>query len=117
MSRWRGRPMTYQDSCPHGYIPSSCAECRRGREFQPDGLDDPGSAVLLDRDMSQHRGTPQAELVARRSECVSRSAQLMTYDRLSQAQRDECNELAAEMLTIDELVMEADVPTRAAKIE
>ena len=103
----------YEDPCPHGYIPSSCAECRASRSEVPD---DAGSAVLLDRFMSQHRGRPKAELVARRSECVTRSAQLREYDRLSQAQRTECDELAAEMCTLDELVMEADVHARAETI-
>lgn len=103
----------YEDPCPHGYIPSSCAECRASRSEVPD---DAGLAVLLDRFMSQHRGRPKAELVGRRSECVTRSAQLREYDRLSQAQRAECDELAAEMVTLDELVMEADVHARAETI-
>src|SRR5437762_11469131 len=52
-----------------------------------------------------HRGKPKAELVARRSECVSRSAELKAASELgrglSQSQRTECDELAAEMPTID----------------
>jgi hypothetical protein len=67
--------------------------------------------------MTQHRGKPKAELVARRSECVTRAAELKGYDRLTQAQRTECDELAAEMLTLDELVMEADVACRSEQIE
>lgn len=59
----------YEDPCPHGYIPGSCAECRPSH-LAPD---DPGSAVLLDRYMTAHRGKPKPELLARRSECVSRS--------------------------------------------
>jgi hypothetical protein len=73
--------------------------------------------VLLDRYTSQHRGKGKADLLARRSECVTRSAELKGYEHLSQAQRNECNELAAEMLTLDELVMEADVATRAESLE
>jgi HK97 family phage major capsid protein len=109
----------YEDSCSHGYIPSSCAECRHASVPAPD---DPGSAVLLDRYTAQHRGKSKAELVARRSECVTRAAELMEVSAradsrgLSRAQRDECNELAAEQLTIDELIMEADVRARAETI-
>lgn len=104
----------YEESCPHGYIPSSCAECRQAVVPAPD---DPGSAVLLDKYTARHRGKPKAELVSRRSECVTRAAELRGYERLSQAQRNEANELAAEMLTLDELVMEADVAIRAESIE
>jgi HK97 family phage major capsid protein len=105
----------YEDSCHHGYIRTSCAECRQADAASVP--DDPGSAVLLDRFMSEHRGKSRAELAARRSECVTRAAQLRGYARLSQAQRDECNELAAEQLTLDELITEADVRARAESIE
>jgi HK97 family phage major capsid protein len=103
----------YEDSCSHGYIPSSCAECRRAGPAVPD---DPGPAVRLDYYMAEHRGKPKDELVGRRSECVTRAAELKGYGRLTQAQADEASELAAEMLTLDELVMEADVAIRAETI-
>jgi HK97 family phage major capsid protein len=73
--------------------------------------------------MTQHRGKPKAELVARRSEVVTRAAQLEAVTSraesrgLSQAQRDECKELAAEQFTLDELIMDADISARVESIE
>jgi HK97 family phage major capsid protein len=110
----------YEDVCPHGYT-AACAECRRGDV--PAVPDDANSAELLDRYTSRHRGKPKAELLARRSECVTRGAELLGLSNradsrgLSRAQRDECNELAAEQLVLDELVAEADIRARAETIE
>jgi HK97 family phage major capsid protein len=112
----------YDDVCPHGYLGHSCAECRRADQQVPAVPDDAGSAVLVDQYMTQHRGKPKAELVARRSEVVTRAAQLEAVSTraesrgLSQAQRDECKELAAEQFTLDELIMDADISARAATI-
>jgi hypothetical protein len=107
----------YEDVCPHGYT-AACAECRRA-----DVPDDANSAELLDRYTTRHRGKPKAELLARRSECVTRGAELLQLSSradsrgLSRAQRDECNDLAAEQLVLDELIAEADIRARAETIE
>jgi HK97 family phage major capsid protein len=107
------------DYCEHGFRSDVCNRppCHAAVP------DDANSAELLDRYTTRHRGKPKAELARRRSECITRAAQLREVSAradsrgLSRAQRDECNELAAEQLVIDELIMEADVAIRAETIE
>jgi HK97 family phage major capsid protein len=112
----------YEQSCPHGYIPDTCAECRRAQYGEhteivsPVGAP-PDSAQLLERYSERHRGKSRADLDARRSECVTRAAELKGYEHLSQPQRDEADALAAEMLALDEFIMEDDVRIRSEKIE
>jgi HK97 family phage major capsid protein len=103
----------YEDPCPHGYVPASCAECRRGA--QRDAL--PGSSALIEHYDDQHHGKTRAQLDARRAQCIERAAELGGYAHPSQAQRAEFDSLTAETIVLDGLIKADDVKIRRAQIE
>jgi HK97 family phage major capsid protein len=114
-SRVRVARRMYEDPCPHGYIPSSCAECRVIQSAGPGSED--RAYQQLDHYKSQHAGKTRAQLDARRAQCIDRAAELKGYGRLSRAQAEEQDSLIAEQIIIDDLIKEDDVRIRRAKIE
>src|SRR5438477_375716 len=56
--------------------------------------------------MSAHRGKGKAELVARRSECVTRTAELRSYDRLTHGGSEKLAELMSVRSSTFETVYE-----------
>jgi hypothetical protein len=71
----------------------------------------------LEHYLGAHAGKPRADLTARRSEIITRTAELESYGRRSQAQSVELNDLIAEQIAVDDLIKRADVEIRRAKIE
>src|SRR5260370_18911596 len=102
----------YEDPCPHGYIPGSCAECRAARSSGTDSGDE-----LLDRYRDRHQGRTRGELDGRREEIIDRAAELKGYGRLSRAQGGELDELIADQIVVDDLIARHDVAARSELIE
>ena len=71
---------------------------------------------LLEHYLDAHAGQPRSELAARRSQIISRTAELEAYSRRSQAQSDELDGLIAEQIAVDDLIKRADVAARQAQI-
>jgi HK97 family phage major capsid protein len=102
----------YEDRCPHGYVPSSCAECRAAVSAGPGDR----GYQLIDHYRSQHAGKTRAELDAARGRCITRTAELEGYTRRSQVQADELDTLIAEQIVIDDLIKQDDVEVRRSAI-
>src|SRR5260370_23904725 len=102
----------YEDRCPHGYVPGSCAECRAALSAGPGDR----GYQLLDHYRSQYAGKTRAELDAARGRCITRAAELESYPRLSRTQAAEMDTLIAEQITIDDLIKADDVEIRRATI-
>ena len=66
----------------------------------------------LEHYLDAHCGRPRAELAARRTEIIDRTAELEGYPRRSQAQAAELDGLIAEAIAVDDAIKCADVEIR-----
>lgn len=71
---------------------------------------------LLQHYLDAHDARPRPELAARREEIITRTAELESYARRSQAQNDELGGLIAEQIAVDDLIKRHDVDARRAEI-
>jgi hypothetical protein len=103
----------YEDSCPHGYIAGSCAECRTATDIAavPDTVRE-----RFDRYVEQHRGGSRESWNVRRAEAVTEAAKLASYARRSRAQDDQLEEAHAEIGALDTLIVDDDVRVRSESI-
>ena len=69
----------------------------------------------LEHYLDAHRGRPRAELAARRTEIISRTADLEGYPWRSQAQAAELDGLIAEAIAVDDAIKRADVEIRRSR--
>jgi HK97 family phage major capsid protein len=100
----------YEDSCPHGYVPASCAECREAGR---------AGAVLseqFDRFLAQHKDGQRAGWLTRRTEITAEMARLEGYARRSKAQDDELGALISELTVLGSLVDQDDVRIRSETV-
>jgi HK97 family phage major capsid protein len=98
----------YEDPCPHGSVTrAGCAECRASR---------PDRRTLLDDYVDQYRGQSRPVLDARRAEIITRTAELESYGRRSQAQAAELDGLIAERIAVDDAIHRGDVEIRRSEI-
>jgi hypothetical protein len=72
---------------------------------------------ILEHYFGAHAGESRAELLARREQIITRTAELEGYARRSQAQADELDGLIAEQIAVDDLIKRADVEIRRSKID
>src|SRR5690348_12346910 len=108
----RGEPSCHEESpmCEHGYIPSSCAECRRAAAADP-------LARLYEENLAAHQDGNRAGWLTRRSEVHGRLAELEGYARRSNAQDEELHRLTSELAVLGSLIDQDDVAQRAENIE
>jgi HK97 family phage major capsid protein len=107
--RVRGETVYGEDSCQHGYIPTSCAECRR--TDQPDLV-----AEQFERHMARHKGGQRSGWLTRRTEITADLARLEGYARRSNAQDDELQALTSELTVLGTLIDQDDVAIRSESI-
>src|SRR5690349_9975555 len=98
----------YEDSCPHGYIPATCAECRVARA-DPVG-------ELFQENMDRHKGGTRPGWLTRRAEITGRLAELEGYSRRSNAQDAEVERLVSELTVLGSLIDQDDVRVRSETI-
>jgi HK97 family phage major capsid protein len=103
--------LMYEDSCPHGYIPSSCAECRQGTA-EVDAMGE-----RFERYLAQHKDGQRAGWLTRRSEITGRLAELEGYARRSNAQDEELHQLTSELTVLGSLIDQDDVRIRSEKLD
>ena len=101
----------YEDSCPHGYIPASCAECRVAAVGETDVVGE-----LFGRFMAQHKGGQRSGWLTRRTEITTELARLEGYARRSKAQDDQLHELTSELTVLGSLIDQDDVRVRSETI-
>src|SRR5215469_7223200 len=101
--------MSYE-SCPHGYIPSSCAECRE-RAAKTDQFGE-----LFSRYNSLHEGGNRAGWRTRRTEITAELAKLEGYSRRSNAQDEQLHELTSELTVLGSLIDQDDVRIRSERL-
>jgi HK97 family phage major capsid protein len=102
----------YEDSCPHGYIPTTCAECRIHAAAQ--GSDDP-IGERFERYLGKHKGGQRAGWLTRRSEISGDLARLEGYARRTNAQDEELEELTSELTVLGSLIDQDDVAIRRSE--
>lgn len=95
----------YDDPCQHGYVPSSCAECR---------AETPGDQ--FSRYLEQHKGGKRADWNVRRTALLDEAAKLTGYARRSNAQEEQLGEVHAEVSALDTLIADDDVRVRSESI-
>jgi hypothetical protein len=103
--------MTYGVSCEHGYIPSSCAECRVAAVGEADPIGE-----RFGRFMAQHKDGQRSGWLTRRTEITAELARLEGYARWSKAQDDQLDELTGELTVLGSLIDQDDVAVRSAAI-
>jgi HK97 family phage major capsid protein len=109
----------YEDSCPHGYIPSSCAECRRGTYGEHSEIVSPvGDPVeeRFKRYLARHKDGQRAGWLTRRSEITAELAKLEGYAHRSNAQDEQLDELTGELTVLGSLIDQDDVRVRSETI-
>jgi HK97 family phage major capsid protein len=110
----------YEDSCPHGYIPSSCAECRRGTYGEHSEIVSPVGDPIeerFQRYLARHKDGQRAGWLTRRTEVTAELAKLEGYAHRSNAQDAQLDELTAELTVLSSLVDQDDVRVRSEKLE
>jgi hypothetical protein len=98
----------YETTCPHGYIPDTCAECRRQDAGEADI-----TGELFERFMAQHTGGQRSSWLTRRTEITAELARLEGYSRRSKAQDDQLHELTSELTVLGSLIDQDDVRVRS----
>lgn len=104
-------------ACPHGYIPSSCAECRHQamrRTAVP--FSDEDFLEVCEEFRREHQGKSADALTARYNAVLDRTAELNGYARRSGAQDDELSRLHAETTVLDVAIADAKVAVRSQRI-
>ncbi len=104
----RREVLVYEDSCPHGYIPTSCAECRRADSADPIG-------ERFERYVAKHKGGQRAGWLTRRSEISDELARLEGYGRRTNDQDEQLEELTSELTVLGTLIDQDDVAVRRAE--
>ena len=99
----------YEDSCPHGYLSGSCAECRAASQAETPG-------DQFSRYLEQHKGGQRADWNVRRAAALDEAAKLSDYARRSNAQEEQLNEIHAEVSALDTLIADDDVRARSEAI-
>ena len=103
----------YDETCHHGYIRTSCAECRRaGQDGEPDAIGE-----LFERFMAQHSGGQRTGWLTRRTRITAELARLEGYAHRSNAQDGQLHELTSELTVLGSLIDQDDVRIRSEKIE
>jgi HK97 family phage major capsid protein len=100
------------DRCPHGYIPSSCAECRVAAVGETDAVGE-----RFGRFMAQHKDGQRSGWLTRRTEITAELARLEGYARRSKAQDEQLDELVGELTVLGSLIDQDDVRVRSENIE
>jgi HK97 family phage major capsid protein len=80
------------------------------------GDGDPGPQLIEHYD-AEHRGKSRPALETRRAQIISRTAELESYTRRSQAQASELDDLIAEQIVVDDLIKRDDVLARRSQIQ
>jgi HK97 family phage major capsid protein len=101
----------YDEMCGHGYIQSSCAECRRPSAAEADEMGE-----QFARYMKRHEGGQRSGWLIRRTEITGELAVLEGYARRSKAQDDQLGELTSELTVLSSLVDQDDVRVRSENI-
>jgi HK97 family phage major capsid protein len=102
----------YEDSCPHGYISATCAECRVHAVGEVDVVGE-----LFERFMAQHKDGRRSGWLTRRAEITAELARLEGYSRRSNVQEEQLHELTSELTVLGSLVDQDDVRVRAEQLE
>jgi Phage capsid family len=101
----------YEDRCPHGYIPATCAECRVAAVGETDPIGE-----RFGRFMAQHKDGQRSGWLTRRTEITAELARLEGYARRSKAQDDQLDELTGELTVLGSLIDQDDVRVRSETI-
>jgi HK97 family phage major capsid protein len=111
----------YEETCQHGYLAGSCAECRHRRAYgeHSEIVSPTGDPVgeRFERYLALHKDGQRAGWLTRRTEITAELAQLENYARRSNAQEAQLGELTGELTVLSSLIDQDDVRVRSEKIE
>jgi hypothetical protein len=109
----------YEETCQHGYLPSSCAECRRGQYGEHSTIISPVGDPIEERFQrytSLHKGGQRAGWLTRRTEITAELAKLEGYAHRSNAQDEQLDELTGELTVLGSLIDQDDLRVRSETI-